>query len=150
MKDSIIVRKMKIGDVGSVVDIEQRCFPIPWTKGTFVMEIVSNKLARYCVAEVDGRVVGYGGMWLIIDEAHITNIAVHPEHRGEGVGKKLVEHLIDEASDTDIHKVTLEVRRSNFIARALYTKFGFEPRGIRPGYYRDNGEDAIIMWRGMS
>lgn len=145
--EPIIVRKMKLTDINSVVDIERSSFSTPWPKSTFIAEIKMNKLARYYVVEVGGRVVGYGGLWLIMDEAHITNIAVHPEYRGKGMGKKLVEGLIEETSKIDIHRITLEVRRSNTAALALYKKFGFMPCGVRPEYYQDNGEDAIIMWR---
>ena len=144
--ESAIVREMKLSDIDSVVDIEKKSFPIPWTKGTFISEIKRNKLARYYVAEVGGRVVGYAGMWLIMNEAHITNIAIHPEYRGMGIGKKLVGGLIEEVLKIDIYRITLEVRPSNTAARALYKKFGFVPCGIRPEYYRDNNEDAIIMW----
>ena len=145
--EPIIVRKMKLTDIDSVVDIEKNSFPIPWTKSTFMAEIKMNKLARYYVVEVDGRVVGYGGLWLIMDEAHITNIAIHPEYRGKGIGKKLVGGLIEETSKINIYKITLEVRPSNTAALALYRKFGFIPCGIRPEYYQDNREDAIIMWK---
>lgn len=146
--ESIIVRKMKLTDIDSVVDIEKSSFPIPWTRGTFIAELKMNKLARYYVVEFRGKVVGYGGVWLIMDEAHITNIAIHPEYRGKGIGKRLVEGLIEEVLKINIHRITLEVRRSNTAAQALYKKFGFVPCGIRPEYYQDNREDAIIMWRG--
>lgn len=147
MKDSVIIRKMKLSDIDSVVDIEKNSFPIPWTRGAFTIELRNNKLAKYCVAETGGSVVGYGGMWLIMDEAHITNIAVHPEYRGRGIGKKLIEALIEEVSKVNVYKMTLEVRRSNIAAQTLYKKYGFVPCGIRPEYYLDNREDAIIMWR---
>ncbi|HZJ76208.1 MAG TPA: ribosomal protein S18-alanine N-acetyltransferase [Oscillospiraceae bacterium] len=148
--EPIIVRKMELTDIDSVVDIERNSFPIPWTKNTFIAEIKTNKLAKYYVVEAGGRVVGYGGLWLIMDEAHITNIAIHPEYRGKGIGKKLVKGLIEETSKINIYKITLEVRRSNTAALALYRKFGFVPCGIRPEYYQDNREDAIIMWREFS
>ena len=93
---SIIIRKMKLDDVDSVVDIEKNSFSIPWTKGAFITELKMNKLARYYVIESNGKVVGYGGVWLIMDEAHITNIAVHPKYRGKGIGEKLVKGLIEE------------------------------------------------------
>ncbi len=148
--ESIIVRKMKLTDIDSVVDIEKSSFPIPWTRGTFIAELKMNKLARYYVVEFRGKVVGYGGVWLIMDEAHITNIAIHPEYRGKGIGKRLVEGLIEEVLKINIHRITLEVRRSNTAAQALYKKLGFVPCGVRPEYYQDNREDAIIMWKGFS
>ncbi len=148
--ESAIVRKMELFDIDSVVDIEKRSFPIPWTRGTFISELKRNKLARYYVVEAGGRVVGYAGLWLIMNEAHITNIAIHPKYRGRGMGKKLVGGLIEEASKIDVYRITLEVRPSNAVALALYKKFGFVPCGIRPEYYRDNNEDAIIMWMDFS
>lgn len=148
--DSVIVRKMKISDIDSVIDIEKSSFPIPWTKGAFMSELKGNMFARYCVVEIDGKVVGYGGMWLIMDEAHITNIAVLPEYRGMGIGKKIMGAMIKEVLKTNIRGMTLEVRPSNTVARALYKKFGFMPCGIRPEYYHDNREDAIIMWKEFS
>lgn len=144
--ESIIVRKMELSDIDSVVDIEKNSFAIPWTKGAFEMELKKNKLAKYFVVELDGDVAAYGGVWLIIDEAHITNIAVDPKYRGKGIGKKLVEGLLEELKKLNITRVTLEVRRSNLIAQRLYKKFGFLPAGVRPEYYQDNREDAIIMW----
>ena len=148
--ESSIVREMELSDIDSVVDIEKNSFPIPWARGTFISELKRNKLARYYVVEVDGRVVGYAGLWLIMNEAHITNIAIHPKYRGKGMGKKLVGGLIEEILKINIYRITLEVRPSNAAALALYKKFGFVPCGIRPEYYRDNNEDAIIMWRGFS
>ena len=143
------MRKMKLSDIDSVIDIEKNSFPIPWTRGAFMSELKNNMLAKYCVAEVDGRVVGYGGMWLIMDEAHITNIAVHPKYRGRGIGHRLLSALIEEVSRANIYGMTLEVRRSNIRAQKLYRKFGFVPCGVRPEYYLDNREDAIIMWKTM-
>ncbi|MCK9267780.1 MAG: ribosomal protein S18-alanine N-acetyltransferase [Alkaliphilus sp.] len=144
--ESAIVRKMELSDIDSVVDIEKRSFPMPWTRGAFISELRRNKLARYYVVEVGGRVVGYAGLWLVMNEAHITNIAIHPKYRGRGMGKKLVGGLIEEILKINIYRITLEVRPSNTAALALYKKFGFVPCGIRPEYYRDNNEDAIIMW----
>lgn len=149
MKASIIVRKMELRDIDSVVDIEERCFAMPWTRGIFAAELKDNRLARYYVAEIDGQVVAYGGMWLIIDEAHIINIAVHPDHRGKGAGKGIVENLIEESSKLKMEKMSLEVRRSNLVAQGLYKKYGFVACGVRKEYYQDNREDAIIMWKDL-
>lgn len=147
--ESIIVRQMELGDIDSVLDIEENSFSIPWTRNAFVTELKKNKLAKYCVVVVDGNVAAYGGMWLVVDEAHITNIAVHPKYRGKGIGKKIVEGLISEGQKINIYRMTLEVRRSNLTAQGLYRKLGFAPCGIRPGYYQDNGEDALIMWKDL-
>jgi len=99
------------------------------------------------VAEVDNKIVGYGGFWVVVDEGHITNIAVHPEYRSKGIGSKIMEGLIELAKKNGIISMTLEVRESNIVAQHLYAKFGFRPLGRRKGYYQDNNEDAIIMWK---
>lgn len=93
-------------------------------------------------------IIGYGGMWLMVDEAHITTIAVSPSHRGQGIGELLLNGLIDQAIELRALRMTLEVRLSNESAQRLYLKYGFEPSGTRPRYYTDNGEDALIMWTG--
>ena len=133
--------------IDEVLEIERSSFTTPWSKDAFIVEITKNMLANYIVAEIDEKVVGYGGVWLIIDEGHITNIAVHREYRGLGVGKKLIEGLIDLCGDRNVRAMTLEVRKSNEVAKTLYKKHGFVEYGIRPKYYADDNEDAIIMWK---
>ena len=96
---------------------------------------------------MDNKVIGFAGLWTIVDEGHITNIAVHPDYRGKGIGSKLVKSLIDNSKDWYINDLTLEVRYSNKIAQNLYKKYGFIEEGIRKNYYADNKEDAVIMWR---
>ncbi|QEK13120.1 ribosomal-protein-alanine N-acetyltransferase [Crassaminicella thermophila] len=145
--EHVKVREMIVEDIEEVYDIEKRCFAIPWSKESFFAEIQNNKSARYVVLEIDGKVVGYGGMWKILDEGHITNIAVHPDVRGRGYGNLLVEGLLEVADKEEIKRMTLEVRSSNKVAQNLYKKYGFEPCGIRPKYYQDNNENAVIMWR---
>lgn len=130
-----------------LVQVEKLSFPQPWSRESFVYEMETNQLATYLVASCQGQVVGYGGMWLVLDEAHITNIAVHPLYRRKGIGKSLVQALILEAIKRKIRSMTLEVRASNQAAQALYTDHGFKVKGRRPGYYQDNQEDALIMWR---
>lgn len=142
----ISIREIIKDDISSILEIEKEAFATPWTKKAFESEI-KNNLAYYLVAEVDGKVVAYGGTWLIIDEAHITNIAVKEEYKGNGIGNKILEDLIEYTTDLGIRNMTLEVRKSNKIARSLYEKYGFISFGVRPKYYVDNGEDAIIMWR---
>src|SRR5690606_22095041 len=109
-----------------------------WTREAFLLELTKNLLAKYIVAEVDGLVVGYGGVWLIIDEGHVTNIAVDEKYRNMGIGSKIMEGLIQLCIDRNIASMTLEVRKSNEAAKALYKKFGFKEYGIRKGYYQDN------------
>lgn len=142
------IRPMKAEDIDEVLVIESLCFPTPWSREAFRAEIEDNYCARYVVAELEGMVIGYGGMWIIIDEAHITNIAVHPNYRGRGVGEAIMKGLIQTAARLKVEGMTLEVRVSNMIAQNLYKKLGFVAIGVRKGYYTDNGEDALIMWRG--
>ncbi|MEW9123558.1 MAG: ribosomal protein S18-alanine N-acetyltransferase [Thermotaleaceae bacterium] len=144
---SLIVRKMEKEDIPQVMEIEEQCFSVPWTEEAFTMEVEQNKLARYVVAELEGRIVGYGGIWLILDEAHVTNIAIDPDYRGRKYGDQLVEAMIALTEKEGINNMTLEVRASNYVAQRLYEKYGFKACGIRPKYYQDNHEDAVIMWR---
>ncbi len=144
--EEAVIRQMKIEDIPGIIDIEVQCFPIPWTHHAFRME-TRNKLAVYQVAVVGGKIAAYGGMWLILDEAHITNVAVHPQYQSKGLGRKIMEALIREARQRSMHRITLEVRKSNEAAIRLYKGMDFLVSGIRPGYYHDNGEDAIIMWK---
>ena len=134
-------------DVDDIMIVERLSFKIPWSRDSIVQEITNNSFARYFSAKVNGKVVGYAGMWCVCDEGHITNIAVHPEFRGNGIGTRLIESLIEAAKKEGVSSMTLEVRKSNLVAQRLYRKFGFEEGGIRKAYYADNGEDAIIMWK---
>lgn len=146
MKDINIV-PMKKEHIEDVLKIEELSFSIQWSREAFIQEVMHNKLARYLVIIEDDRVIAYGGMWFILDEAHITNIAVHPDYRGKGKGRQLVAALIDLANKEGIEQLTLEVRRSNYVAISLYESFNFETIGIRKGFYFDNKEDALIMWK---
>lgn len=145
--ENIVIEKMREKHLDAVMEIERQAFTVPWSRESFEMEITRNRCAYYIVALMKEKVVGYGGMWLVVDEAHITNIAVHKDYRGMGVGKKIVESLIEEAKRRKLDAMTLEVRQSNYVARHLYEKYGFVPFGRRKGYYSDNNEDAIIMWK---
>ena len=143
----IVIRAMTEEDIDSIVEIEKEAFATPGSKESFLTEIRDNLLAKYIIAEIDNKVVGYGGIWLILTEGHITNIAVKKEYQGLGIGNKLVEGLIIYCTSRGIDSMTLEVRKSNIVAQNLYKKYGFIDYGIRPKYYSDNNEDAIIMWR---
>lgn len=143
----IVIRAMTEEDIDAIVEIEKEAFSTPWSKESFLTEIRDNLLAKYIIAEIDNKVVGYGGIWLILTEGHITNIAVKKEYQGLGIGNKLVEGLIIYCTSRGIDSMTLEVRKSNIVAQNLYKKYGFIDYGIRPKYYSDNNEDAIIMWR---
>jgi ribosomal-protein-alanine N-acetyltransferase len=146
----IILREMTESDIDAVLEIEKSSFDTPFSRESFHKEIVENVLAVYIVAEVDDVVAGYGGIWKILDEGHITNVAVKKDFRGKGVGDALVMGIVDYCDRTGIPNITLEVRESNRVARNLYKKHGFVDAGKRPGYYSDNNEDAIIMWRKRS
>jgi [ribosomal protein S18]-alanine N-acetyltransferase len=139
------VTPMTLDDVAAVNRIERASFPVPWPDYAFRQELQSNRLAHYLVVRAGDEVVGYGGLWLMVDEAHITTFAVLPDWRRQGVGGRLMVELMRLARDLQANVMTLEVRLSNRPARALYAKFGFRPVGIRPRYYSDNGEDALIM-----
>lgn len=143
----MILRPMTEEDIDDIVEIEKEVFTTPWTREAFLIEIRENKLAYYLVIEIDKKVVAYGGIWLILNEGHITNIAVKEAYRGQGLGGRIVEGLIYHCMLRQIEAMTLEVRKSNLVAQNLYRKYGFEEAGIRPRYYQDNNEDAIIMWR---
>jgi ribosomal-protein-alanine N-acetyltransferase len=136
---------MRLEDLPAIHAIEQASFTSPWPPHAYQSELESNRLAHYLVARVGDTVVGYGGMWLMVDEAHITTFAVHPAWRHQKIGERLILAFLDLASDRDAHEATLEVRLSNLPARKLYEKYGFRPVGLRPRYYSDDNEDALIM-----
>jgi len=141
------IRKMVSRDIDQVLEVENLSFPNPWSRGTFEVELQENLFAHYFVVVQDETIVGYAGMWMILDEAHVTNIAIHPDFRGLRFGKKLVCELIVQAFKLGGKQITLEVRVSNLIAQKLYKDLGFYEAGIRKGYYSDNNEDAIVMWK---
>lgn len=142
----LIYRAMAIQDIPAILAIEEEAFSSPWSEEAFRNELTNNMFARYLVMEYWGEVLGYGGMWVIMDEAHITNIAVRSDVRGKGLGNRLLDQMQRTAVFFGATRMTLEVRVSNGRAQKLYRKFGFEPAGVRPRYYSDNDEDALIMW----
>lgn len=143
----IIIREMTTSDIEQVLEIEKESFTTPWSEEAFRTEIEENVLAVYIVAEYEGKIAGYGGFWRILDEAHITNIAVKASIRGKGIGDAVLLGMIDYCRINRVPNMTLEVRVSNEPAIKLYRKHGFKEEGTRPGYYTDNHEDALIMWR---
>jgi ribosomal-protein-alanine N-acetyltransferase len=136
---------MTVADLPAVHDIEHASFSTPWPDDAYRSEIESNRLATYLVARDGDEVVGFAGIWLMVDEAHITTFAVHPDWRRRGIGERLLLTLLDVSVARHAREATLEVRLSNVAARRLYEKYGFRPVGLRPRYYTDNGEDALIM-----
>jgi [ribosomal protein S18]-alanine N-acetyltransferase len=141
-----IVRQMQLADIPAVYTIETASFATPWTIDIFEREITENTFANYFVIENEGVIAGYCGMWLVIDEAQITNIAILPNYRGKKLGEKLFAHVMEQAILAGAYRLSLEVRVSNLPAQHLYRKFGLVPGGIRKNYYTDNQEDAIVMW----
>lgn len=142
------ISPMSYKDLEAVCKIEALSFPTPWPRSLFIEEL-ENPLSHLYTARVkeDDRdvVVGYIIFWVIVDEAHILNVAVHPDYRGRGIGKGLVKFVVETCRMLGLKRVFLEVRRSNIVARRLYRGFGFEVVGIRKGYYSDTKEDAIVM-----
>ncbi len=145
MPSSDIIRRMTLADVPAVHAIESATFAMPWPEGSFRKEMTENKTARYLVAERAGEVIAYAGAWLILDEGHITNIAVKQSERGQGVGRAVTEALMQYAANLGVAYMTLEVRKSNLAARCLYESLGFVELAVRKRYYEDNGEDALLM-----
>ena len=144
MENNLIIRTMTKDDIDDVYKVEEDCFVDPWSKEAIRQEL-KNNLARYIVAEIDGKVVGYVGVWFVLDEGHITNIAVHSDYRGNKIGDKLIKELVELCKENNMSAITLEVRVSNIVAQNLYKKYGFKIGGIRKEYYSDNKEDAMIM-----
>ena len=146
MVNNFYIRPMTPEDVKAVSKIEKMCFSTPWSLKAFRLELEDNDCAHYAVVVAGEDIVGYGGMWMIIDEAHITNVAIHPDYRRKGMGEAVMRYLIKKASEIGAVAMTLEVRVSNKAAIYLYKKLGFIEKGIRRGYYTNNREDALIMW----
>ena len=138
-------RAMSVEDIASVHEIERKSFPTPWSQQAFYQELTNNSVAQYIVAELAEQLLGYAGVWVMMDEAHVTNIAVHPDYRGYKLGEALLRQLMALSVMLGATRITLEVRVSNHIAQRLYEKYGFRAAGIRKQYYSDL-EDAMIMW----
>ena len=146
----ITVRTPRGEDLPQVVALEKRCFVDPWESEALEQELAPDRLRLPLIAEVAGKVAGYLMAWKIVDQLHILNIAADPDLRRQGVGKALLFAAARKAVDLGMEEITLEVRESNQEARAFYREYGFVPSGLRPGYYADNGEDAIIMTTGTA
>ena len=134
-------------DAAAIADLEILCFSSPWSRAALEKELTENPMARYIVGEAEGRVVAYAGLWLVVDQGHIINVAVHPAFRRRGIGKKLIGEMLRLTGPEGITSYTLEVRLSNTAALALYQGFDFYVAGMRKKYYEDPEEDALILWR---
>jgi len=135
-------------DLGGLIAVEQASFLNPWTREMYVAELQNPDVSRLLVAkDSDGRIVGFCGFWLVLDELHINNLAVLPEYRRQGVASIILNRVFDDGRRAGAGRATLEVRRSNEIAQRLYARFGFAVAGVRRGYYRHPDEDALVLWR---
>jgi len=141
----VVVDAMRVDDVAAVHDIERLSFRTPWPAYAFHQELKGNRLAHYLVARAGEAIVGFAGIWMMVDEAHITNFAVHPDWRRQAIGRQLLLSLAELSIAIGARRMTLEVRPSNEVAQALYRGFGFDIAGRRPRYYTDDGEDALVM-----
>jgi [ribosomal protein S18]-alanine N-acetyltransferase len=142
------IEPMRSNDISSVARIERACFSTVWPSDAFYNELNTNKLAHYFVGRYEDRVVAYGGIWVIVEDSHITTLAVDPAYRRRGFGEVLLLRMIDEAIERGAAWMTLEVRESNSPAQLLYRKYGFTTVTMRTGYYTDDNESALIMWAG--
>jgi len=142
---SALIRRMTLEDVPAVHEIDELSFSLPWPERSFRFELTANPVSRGWVAEADGKIAAMLVLWFIIDEAHIATIAVHPDFRRQGIGEQILLHALRSVQDEGARRAFLEVRVGNVAAQAMYKKYGFEVAGVRPGYYKDNNEDALLM-----
>ncbi len=154
MEKVYVVRQAELEDASAMAEIDKEAFSDPWPLESFISELAENPMAIYLVAEergtdpnIPGLVIGYAGLWKVLDQGHITNVAVSSSARNRGVAKALLKELIALTRAQGIISHTLEVRVSNMAAISLYEGFGFVSAGVRKGYYLNNGEDALILWR---
>jgi len=145
---ALVIEPMTQSDLTAVLRIEGLSFSTSWPSNAFSNEIHENKLAHYYIGRVGGQLVAYGGIWVILEDSHITTIAVHPHYRGRKLGEEMLIKLLDEAIAQGASWITLEVRESNDVAQKLYRKYGFTTVSTRRGYYSDNNENALVMWAG--
>lgn len=142
----VLIRKMTVEDVPVVAQLDRASFSLPWPEHAFYYEVKDNFAARCFVAEAeDEHVIGMVVSWVILDELHIATLAVHPEYRRQGIGELILTKALQDGHEAGTQHALLEVRAGNEAAQNLYRKFGFKAAGRRPKYYKDNGEDAILM-----
>lgn len=146
VRDDVVIAPMRRRHLRAVVAIERRSNPHPWSHSLFAGELTMPSSRHWVVARTGRHVVGFAGLMVTLDEGHVTNFAVHEDHRRRHVATRLLLVQFDAARERGVRSLTLEVRASNRAAQALYRRFGFAPGGVRRSYYRDNSEDAIIMW----
>lgn len=139
------IRPMTHEDLDRVLEIDRQSFSVPWTARSYRFELERNPVSQLFVAELDGHVIGYIGLWVLVDEGHISTLAVDPQHRRQGIATRLIEVGLRTLVERGVKLASLEVRESNEAAQELYARFGFEVVGRRRAYYRDNREDALTM-----
>lgn len=144
--EEVIIRPMTIKDLSDVMVVEYQSFSSPWSKQDLLIDLTKNHFSHYIVMEKNQRVIGYCGAWIVLDSAQITNIAILPEERGHKYGERLFQYMLNDVKERGATELTLEVRVSNTVAQNMYKKFGMVPVGVRENYYKDNGEDALLMW----
>ncbi|CAG7839329.1 30S ribosomal protein S18 [Clostridium novyi B str. ATCC 27606] len=144
--NNLSLQEMKEEDLESVLKINNICFNPPWKLQTLKNEFRNNFSKYIVLKDQHNKIIGYAGIWLIIDEAHITNIAVHPDYRGLGASNYLMNGIMDICTEKKIPAITLEVRENNTVARNLYKKYGFLEEGLRKNYYGPN-VNALVMWK---
>jgi ribosomal-protein-alanine N-acetyltransferase len=142
----VVIERMRRRHLPAVMRIEHGAHPRPWSVGVFNSELAQGEDRYYAVARADGKVAGYGGLMFVVDEGHVTNIAVAAQWRRHGLGTRLLAHLVRQALSRQCVAMTLEVRMGNEAAQHLYRNFGFTGAGVRRNYYPETGEDALIMW----
>ena len=140
-----VIEPMAARHIDIVRAIDARCYSSPWGAATWRNELSENT-RFHVVARVGDEIVGHAGLLIILDEIHVTTVAVHPDHQGAGHATQMVLHLLDHARSVEGASVTLEVRATARRTQRLYSRFGFQPAGVRPSYYSNPADDAIIMW----
>lgn len=142
------IEKMQRADLPEVLRIERAAFSTTWPENAFAQELQENRLALYRVARCRGRIVGFGGIWVITEDSHVTTIAVDPDFQRRGFGEAILLVLLETAVQAKATWISLEVRVGNTGAQRLYRKYGFAVIATRKAYYHDNQEDALVMWAG--
>ena len=140
-----LIRRMRLEDIPAVHEIDTLSFSLPWSERSFCFELTENPVSRGWVAEMEGQIAAMLVLWFIVDEAHIATIAVHPNFRRQGIGEQILLYALRAVKVEGARRAFLEVRAGNVAAQAMYKKYGFDVVGVRPGYYKDNNEDAFLM-----
>ncbi len=145
VSSNLLLRRAETEDILDIALLEEITFPTPWSEESIRHDVESNDIALVAVAEWNGSFAGYMDVWQVAGEGQLNNIGILPDYRGLGIGEHLMKYMMDWLITCGNEEMTLEVRASNERARHLYRKLGFEEIGVRPGYYLDDGEDAILM-----